>query len=162
MLISQTSFLTQSSVSNKEMNMDCATIVLIFNQLASTCSIAHHSCLVKNKSSQLTTKRKNIIIMTPRIFKTIKNCSRNSFTTMIISRNSMFKTNTTQIMSWKNSMLLVIRYAVIADGITALVNLVKLSLKSSVSKSLLVKSSPRKISTVNQIGKNLRKTESIT
>ena len=67
-----------------------------------------------------------------------------------------------QKMSWKNLMLLVTRSAVIADGTPALVNHAKRSLKSSASKSLLVKLCLKRISTVRCQGKNLRKTGNIT
>ena len=142
--------------------MDLTSIVRIFNQLGSICSTAHHSCLAKNKSSPLTIKRKSLTLAMLSMLRTIKNYSRNSFTTMIISRKHMYKMSMSRKMSWKNLMLLVTRYAVIADGTPALVIPVKRTLKSSASKSLLVKSSLRKISTVRHHGKNLRKTGIIT
>ena len=134
--------------------MGFATIVPIFHQLGSTCSTVHHSCLPKNKSS---------LIMTLKMPKlTTKNYSRNSFTTMKISRKHMYRMSMSQIMSWKNSMLSANRYAAIVDGTSALVNLVKRTPKSSASKFPLAKLYLRRISTVSHKGKNLRKTESIT
>ena len=154
MPMSQTSLSIQSSVSNKEKNMGSTTIVLIFNQLGSTCSIVHHSCLQKSKSSLIMTLKMPIL--------TTKNYSRNSFITMKTSRRHMYRMSMYQIMSWKNSMLSENRYAAIVDGTPALVNLEKLTPKSSVSKFPLVKSSLRRISTVSRTSKNLRKIESIT
>ena len=149
-------------MSNKEMNMDLTSIALIFNQLGNTCSIVHHSCLARSKSSQLTIKRKSLTLVTLSMAKTTKNCSRNSFTTMKTSRKHMYRMSMSLKMSWKSLMLLVTRSTVIADGTPAQVILVKRTLKSSASKSLLVKSSLRRISTVRCQGKNLRKTGNIT